>query len=554
MRDIRDKALEMASKQRAISIAEFFEKNRHLLGFDNPKKALLTVVKEAVDNALDACEEAGILPEIIVEIYETSPGKYLVVVEDNGPGIVREQIPHIFARLLYGSKFHKLSQSRGQQGIGISAAVLYAQLTTGKPARITSRVKGMEAHYFELMIETKTNTPKILVDEKVEWEKEHGTRIELEIEGSYVKGLQSVDEYIKQTAIVNPHATIIYVTPKAEQFILSRATDQLPKPVKEIKPHPYGVELGRLLEMLHSAREKTLKSFLMNNFSRVGEDTAKAILENALLSPDMDPRKTTREDAERLIKGINKTKIMAPPTDCISPIGEELLEKGLRKEIEAEFYTAITRTPQVYRGNPFVVEVGIAYGGNIPREGNARVLRFANRVPLLYQQGACAITSAVTSVNWKSYGLQQPGNGLPIGPLVIAVHIASVWVPFTSESKEAIAHYPEIIQEIRLALQEAGRRLSRYIKKKVRISEEIKKRSYIEKYIPHIAGSIVEILELPETERELLELKLKELLEKKRGKIVEEKHVGGEKLDEDLEKLKKSIVEGEEHEERRGEE
>ncbi len=547
-KDIKEKALEMASKQRSISIAEFFEKNRHLLGFDNPRKALLTVVKEAVDNALDACEEARILPEIIVEIYETAQGKYLVVIEDNGPGIIKQQIPKIFAKLLYGSKFHKLSQSRGQQGIGISAAVLYAQLTTGKPVRITSRVKGMPAHYMELMIDTKQNKPKILVEEEIEWNKEHGTRIELEIAASYSRGNQSVDEYIKETAIVNPHATIIYVNPKAEQFILNRATNELPKPVKEIKPHPYGIELGKMLEMLHEAKERTLKSFLMNNFSRVGEDTAKAILENALLDPNLNPKKLTREDAEKLINGIRKTKIMSPPTDCISPIGAELLEKGLRKEIDAEFYTAITRNPSVYRGNPFVVEVGLAYGGSIPRDGNARLLRFANRVPLLYQQGACAITEAVTSVNWKSYGLQQSSKSLPQGPLIIAVHIASVWVPFTSESKEAIAHYPEIINEIRLALQEAGRKLSKYIKKKRKISDEIKKRSYIEKYIPHLAEAIVDILELPETEKEFLELKLRNLLEKKRGVIKDITDKESIEIDEDLKKLKESLQEGENEE------
>ncbi len=552
---IKEKALEMASKQRAISISEFFEKNRHLLGFDNPRKALLTVVKEAVDNALDACEEAKILPEIFVEITEVSQGKYLVIVEDNGPGIVKEQIPHIFARLLYGSKFDKLSQSRGQQGIGISAAVLYAQLTTGKPTRITSKVAGMKAHYMELMIDTKTNKPKIVLEEEIDWDKPHGTRIELEIEGNYSRGSQSVDEYIKQTAIVNPHATIIYVNPKAEQFILNRATNELPKLPKEIKPHPYGIELGRMVDMLHNTKYKTLKSFLINSFSRVGEDTAKAILEKALLDPNIDPKSMSVKDASRLIEAIRKTKIMAPPTDCISPIGEELLEKGLKKEIEAEFYTAITRPPSVYRGNPFIVEVGIAYGGKIPKDESAKILRFANRVPLLYQQGACAITEAVKKINWKTYGLQQQKGNLPMGPLIIAVHVASVWVPFTSESKEAIAHYPEIIYEIKLALQEAGRRLSKYIRKKIRVTQEIKKRSFIEKYIPYIADAITEILEAPEEEKNLIEEKLMMILERKRPVIVEQE-VEKVEVDEDLARLSSASndeLEEEIHEEDREE-
>jgi len=241
-----DIAQEMASKRREISISEFFAKNRHLLGFDNKRKALLTTVKEAVDNSLDACEEAGILPEISVEIIEISEDHFRIIVEDNGPGIVKKQIPHVFAKLLYGSKFHKLSQSRGQQGIGISAAVMYAQLTTGRPAKITSRIgPKTDAHYYELHIDTQKNEPKILQESVVEWASEHGVKVELDIEASYQKGDQSVDQYMKETAIVNPHVTLIYTNPKAEQVIFTRVTDALPDKPKEIKPHPYGVEKYR---------------------------------------------------------------------------------------------------------------------------------------------------------------------------------------------------------------------------------------------------------------------------------------------------------------------
>ncbi|MEK6875886.1 MAG: DNA topoisomerase VI subunit B, partial [Nanoarchaeota archaeon] len=262
-------AIELAKKQREISIASFFEKNRHLLGFDNPRKSLLTTIKEAVDNSLDACEEAGVLPEINVEVVEMAETKFRVIVEDNGPGIVKKQIPNIFAKLLYGSKFFKLSQSRGQQGIGISASVLYAQLTTGKPARITSRIgKKHPAYYYELHIDTQNNKPEIIKEDEVEWKREHGTRIELDLEGSYQKGDQSIDQYLKQTAIVNPHVTIIYTNPKAEQIIFARASEEMPKKPVEIKPHPYGVEIGVMLSMLKLTEARTLQSFLMNEFSR----------------------------------------------------------------------------------------------------------------------------------------------------------------------------------------------------------------------------------------------------------------------------------------------
>jgi len=277
---------------------------------------------------------------------------------------VKKQIPNIFAKLLYGSKFFKLSQSRGQQGIGISAAVLYAQLTTGRSAKITSKISPKHpAQYYELHIDTHNNRPEILKEDIVEWKKEHGTRVELDLEGSYQAGDQSIDQYLKETAIVNPHVTIIYTNPKAEQIIFQRATDKLPKKPVEILPHPYGVELGMMLRMLRNTESKTLQSFLTSEFSRVGSGTAKTICENAALLPNTKPRLMTREMVEKLMEGIKKTKLIAPPTECISPIGEELLEKGLRKEINAEFYCAVTRPPEVYRGNPFVIEVGIAFGG-----------------------------------------------------------------------------------------------------------------------------------------------------------------------------------------------
>ena len=470
-------AEELALQQREISVAEFFEKNRHLLGFDNSRKALLTAIKEAVDNSLDACEESRILPEISVEIIEMSENRFRIIEEDNGPGIVKEQIPKIFAKLLYGSKFHRLRQSRGQQGIGISAAVMFAQLTTGRPTKIISKTaKDKPAHYMELHLNTQTNSPEIMADEIKPWDKkEHGTRIEMDLEGSYLKGNQSVDEYIRQTAIINPHATIIYTNPKAEQFVYARATDQLPKEPLEIKPHPYGLELGILVKMLKNTDSRTLQSFLTNDLSRVGSGTAKDICDNALLDPKKKPSEISMQDADKLINAIKNTKIMAPTTDCLSPIGEELLEKSLKKEINAEFYCAISRPIFVYRGNPFQIEVGIAYGGNQPKEDSVALLRFANRVPLLYQQGACAITKSVVTTNWKSYGIAQSNGSLPTGPLTIIVHMSSVWVPFTSESKEALAHYPEIIKEIKLALQEAGRRLQIYVHKKHKVQNQLER-------------------------------------------------------------------------------
>lgn len=513
-------ASELAKKQRDIGVGEFFARNKHLLGFDNTRKALLTTVKEAVDNSIDACEEARILPEINVQVIDMGKDRFRVIVEDNGPGIVKEQIPKIFAKLLYGSKFHSKKQQRGQQGIGISASVMYGQLTTGRPAKIISKTDAEKpAHYYELHINTQQNKPEIIKEEQKEWSTPHGTRIEIDLEGSYQKGAQSIDEYLKETAVVNPHVTIVYANPKAEQIVFPRVTDDFPKEPKEIKPHPHGIEMGVLLSMLHDTQSATLQQFLTNEFSRVSAGVAKEICEEARLLPRMKPSAVGREEAEKIVEAFRTVKIMAPPTDCLSPITAELLEKGLKKEVNAEFYTSVTRSPVVYKGNPFQVEVAVAYGGEQPKDKAANLMRFANRVPLLYQQGACATTKAVTSTNWKAYGLQQSGSNLPVGPLTIVVHIASIWVPFTSESKEAIAHYEDIIKEFRLALQEAGRKLGSYVKKKHRVGLELKKRGYIEKYIPKLAEAVKEILEQGDSEKERLQSHLVSLLEKTRGEV-----------------------------------
>ena len=510
---------EMASRQREISVAEFFTKNRHLLGFDNPRKALLTTIKEGVDNSLDACEEAGILPDVKVVIAPAKEeDRFRVTIEDNGPGILKKQIPKIFAKLLYGSKFHRLKMSRGQQGIGISAAGMYGQLTTGKPISITSKTsRNKPAHYYELEIDTKRNEPRIIVDETVDWPVHRGTKVDIELEAKFQKGRQSVEEYLEQTAIANPHVWLQFVPPNDGTKTYPRASKELPVQTKEIKPHPYGVELGVLIKMLHDTKARTLQSFLHSEFSRVSGQVARIICEKAKLYERSRPTRIARQEADNLFKAINQTKIMNPRTDCLSPIGEELILTGLKKQIKADFYTSVTRPPAVYRGNPFQIEAGLAYGGSLQAEGLARVLRYANRVPLLYQQSACAMTRSVLNTAWRNYALSQSAGALPSGPLVIIIHMASVWVPFTSESKEAVAHYPEIIKEVRLALQECGRRLAVFIRRRRKAAESQRKKAYIQQYIPHIAIALREMLELSERQEATLVKQLTDVLERSRS-------------------------------------
>ena len=535
------KAEALAAGQREISISEFFAKNRHLLGFDNPRKALLTTIKEAVDNSLDACEEAGILPDVQVQIKQVGEDRFGVSVEDNGPGIVKSQIPNIFGKLLYGSKFHTLRMSRGQQGIGISAAGMYGLLTTGKSVKITSQISPKHpAHYYELQIDTKKNRPEIIKDEEIDWQREHphGTRVVIELQARYQRGRQSVEEYMRQTAIVNPHANLRFVAPDGQVFEYPRSVKVLGTAPKAIRPHPYGVELGVLIKMMKDTKQRTLVGFLNKEFSRISPRVACKIADLAGVSHRANPTRLARADADNIYSSVNKTKIMAPSTDCISPIGSEELERGLRQIIKADFYTTCTRPPAVYRGNPFQIEAGIAYGfsgaggkedqlfqdgepDNGKEKGSngdqlVRLMRFANRVPLLHQQAACATYRTMVNTNWRSYGLSQSRGALPQGPAVVLIHMASVWVPFTSESKEAIAHYPEIIHQIRRALQECGRQLSKYLKRQHRQKRELMKQSYISKYIPTIGEALQEILALKDSQVKTINDRLKDVLEKSR--------------------------------------
>ena len=511
-------AAAMAAKQRDISVSEFFAKNRHLLGFDNPRRALLTSVKEAVDNALDACEEAEELPEILIAVKPEGADRFTIAIEDNGPGIVAAQIPNIFGKLLYGSKFHRLKQSRGQQGIGISAAGMYGLMTTGKSVRITSRTgPRVQAHYYEIQIDTRKNRPEIIKDEKVEWDRAHGTRVEITLVAKYQKGRRSIDRYLEQTSIANPHATIVYEPPDGGRIEYPRAVKELPPMAREIRPHPYGVELGVLIRMLKDTDRKTLHAFLTKDFSRVSDRVAGEIVETAGLSARANTKRIGRHEAETLYEAIGTTKIMAPPTNCVVPIGEEELIEGLKKTVEADFYTATTRKPAVYRGNPFLVETALAYGGDIGSEETLmEIMRLANRVPLLYQQGACVMYNTLLEANWRAYGLQQSRGALPGGPVLAVVHIASAWVPFTSESKEAVAHYPEIEKEIRLAIQDCGRRLKTFVNKRRRLADEEKKRTYIEKYLPHVAEALRDILTLSDRQTQSVVTHLADVLERTR--------------------------------------
>jgi len=495
-------AQDLAKKQKEISVAEFFERNKHILGFGNATRALITSIKEGVDNSLDACEEADILPEIYVEIKNGEDSECRIIIEDNGPGIVKSQIKHIFGRLLYGSRFHAIRQSRGQQGIGISAVVLYGQLTTGKHAIVYSKSEeDRPAIKVELAINTNKNRAEVIKYDTEHWEKPSGTRFEASISADFIRGKRFVYDYIQSTSIVNPHAKIIYKEPDRTVHEFERTSEILPKKAIEIKPHPYGVELGTLIKMAKHTNSRKLNSFLKTEFSSMGDRTTKAACHEANLDPNLNPKNMSRNEFLELHKAFKKIKIMAPSTECLSPIGETLIKRSLKhetQEISPEFIITASRPASVYSGNPFQIEVGLVYGGKLAKDKPATILRFANRVPLLYQQGGCAITKAISSIDWRRYGLDQPsGKGLPIGPAIFLAHISSTQIPFTSESKEAVSDVNEIENEIKLAFRECARKVQTHISKKVKRKKTREKFDLITKILPEIAKKSANLLNKP---------------------------------------------------------
>jgi len=497
-------AHELAKKQQEISVAEFFEKNKHILGFDSRSKSLLMGIKEGVDNSLDACEEADILPDIYVKVERVNEDDYNISIEDNGPGIVHKMMPNVFGRLLFGSRFHALRQSRGQQGIGISATVMYGNISTGKPAHIKSKIEGADAVAWkmDIVIDTKTNRPIVTNDEPFTWEgKTHGTRIDYCTKGRYITGKQSIFEYLKNTAIVNPHSKIIFDDPEGKRYVFERATDIMPARSKEIKPHPQGLEVGDLQKMVQNTQQKTLKGFLKSDLSRITDRIAEEILQISGVK-DKKVSAVTREDCVAILKAIDSVKIMAPQTDCLSPIGDILIKKGLMHVLEGmrpEYYAQpVTRAPRSVNGNPFVVEAGIVYGGEIPSDSAVSILRIANRVPLLYQQGACVVTKAIEGMDWRRYGLEQRGgHGIPFGPAIILVHVASTKIPFTSEGKEAIANVGEIQNEINLALRLCARNLKSHLNKKERKNKTHTKFEIVQDILPEMAEKSAKMLGRP---------------------------------------------------------
>ncbi|WP_131159484.1 DNA topoisomerase VI subunit B [Aeropyrum pernix] len=490
-------------KYREMSVAEFFAKNKELAGFANPTRALYQTIRELVENSLDATDAKGILPWIYISIrqIEGSEGRggrprYTVTVEDNGIGVPVTSMAMAFGKVLFSSKY-VIRQTRGMYGLGVKAAILYGQMTAGTPVEVYSATKGSQYVYMmKLVIDVQRNEPRIL--ERGEWNKRgswHGTRVTLSLEGDWSRAKSKILEYIKRTAVIAPYAEIILETPDGEIYYFPRSTRKLPKPPKESKPHPHGVDIEQLKSMLRSTRASTLREFLVKEFQSIGDKTAQDFLEKYGLDPDLKPMELLKKGRDKLLRrladALMEYPFRAPKSDYLSPIGSDIIEIGLRRMFNPEWVGAVSRSPKAYRGHPFIVEVGIAYGGGIEARSEPLLLRYANKIPLLYEEREDVSYKVVSSINWRQYNVDFPA------PLVVLVHIASTKVPYKGVGKESVSDVPEIEAEIRNAVQEVARRLRLYLSRKAREEEAIRRSVTLAKYIPEVAVSLAYFLRPP---------------------------------------------------------
>ena len=580
-----------------ISPSEFFYSNRDLAGFSNPTRSLYTAVREFVENALDACDQKGILPDVHLTIKAVDPEKsdpkpYILTVKDNGPGIDAEHIPPAFGTVLYGSKFG-LKQARGMFGLGATMAILYGQITTNKPVTVKSCADGKIQNQFEILLDIQKNKPVIVKHTTKEVSKT-GLSVSICLEGDYSKAGIKIRDYVYQTSLITPYASITFDDPKGQKFSHPRFVKNIPSPPTIIRPHPHGVDVERIRRMIvesqfeipviddamiekvrtdlglskknlsftsimekaekkwknlsrqvrvvialmsflkmdfeklnkiriedldipnkklsywdfgdsqsktidmdpesqyykqltNTVQGEPLTTFLTKRFQRIGPTTAVKFAAFVKFKPERRMGTLSNQELVTLSDGLQKFEdFMAPDSSCLAPLGAEPLEKGIKKFFNPDFTAVVQRPASAYSGFPFIVEMGIAYGGDI-KSGGPHVYRYANRIPLLYDEGSDVVLKVVHDTDWGRYKIK----GEP--PFIIVSHICSTRIPYKTAGKENVADREEIERELRLALQFLSRKLASFMSKRGQAEMAKKRANLYAKYIPMIAEFCTEL-------------------------------------------------------------
>ena len=479
-----------------ISPSEFFYRNRDLAGFSNPARALYMAVRELVENSFDACELFGFLPDIYVRIISENPAldsadpaPYWLTVTDNGPGVDPQHVPSAFGKVFYGSKY-ALRQSRGMFGLGGTMAILYGQITTNKPVKITTSVDGKIKHSFEMLIDIAENRPVVLKRESSKANGTTGTRVDLTLEGDYLRASPKIGDYLKQTAMMASYANLTFVDPTGQVTLFERVTDKMPSAPKETLPHPYGIDVEAFKRIIKLSGKEDMKTFMVTHFHRVGEKIATKFLEFAGVDQKTRPKDLSNQQIVAVVDALQRfPDFLQPDASVLSPVGEEILLAGIKKELQPEFSVLVARPPSSYSGFPFLVEVGLAYGGKILQPG-VKLFRFANRIPLLYDESSDVSFKVLNEeVDWRRYHVPQDA------PIAVITHICSTRIPYKTVGKEYIADRPEIERDLRNATREALRRLGLYLSKKGSMEAVQRKMNIYGKYLPLIARFSMELAE-----------------------------------------------------------
>ncbi len=543
------------SKITKSSTAEYFAKNLQQVGFSSPLKAVLTTLKEAVDNSLDACEGAGILPDLLIEISKVGAGStkntdlIRIVVEDNGPGIEADDLAKVYGEYLASSKFGRGQCSRGQQGIGISAATTWAQMTNARGVNVISKTKKMrKAMSAQVDVDIKSNTGVLKNKETLDWDRDHGTRVEFILDGRIqLNGDGGILTYIEGTILVNPHMTVTYKLMDNDFVTVNRVSQDVPQIPEASLPHPHTFKLGEFITHATLFGKVTLSKFLKTGFSRISDQSISDFVKKGLPKNLLEKPLTslTEEDYKKVFQAVQNTDLMAPSTKSVLTVGEEALSKSITRLGEIDFFAVVTRKPTICDFKPVVVEVALARFKDRYQEHDSPVtlLRFANRVPLQFDKSGCAITWAIESVNWKSYGLSQPKDSLPLGPYIFAISIVSPFIKFKNASKETIDASEELVAEIRLALIQAGQKLSRHIKKEVKEADLERKLAHIEQFGPILVEGLARIVNAPETRKKKAEEGLRKLLGRDSEEAIADLEQAESKLLEQKKREKKKGIE-----------
>ncbi len=514
----------MSNKITKSSTAEYFSKNLQQVGFSSPLKAVLTTLKEAVDNSLDACEQAGILPDIEVQVLRVGVGSskntdlVKIIVEDNGPGIEAEDLAKVFGEYLASSKFGRGQCSRGQQGIGISAATTWAQLTNAKGALVMSKTSQMrKAIRGQVDVDIKSNTGILKNKESVDWDKKSGVRVEFVIDGRVqLNGDGGLITYIEGTVLVNPHLSVRYKLLDNDWVQIDRVSNSVPDVPEATLPHPHTFKLGEFITHSTLYGKTSLEKFLKTGFSRISDQAIHDFVKKGLPKSLLDKSVSSLKDSDfkTAFQAVQDTELMAPSTKSVLTVGEDALSKSIGRLGEVDFFSVVTRKPAICDFKPVVVEVALARfkNRNLEADEPVQLLRFANRVPLQFDKSGCAITWAIESVNWKSYGVQQPKGSLPLGPYVFAVSLTSPFIKFKNASKETIDASEELVEEIRRALMQAGQKLSRHIKKESKEADLERKLAHIEQFGPILVETLVRLTNSSDARKKRAEEGLRKLL------------------------------------------